>query len=434
MQKLKNFPQISALINRHKDLPEALSSFFAKEVTKKLKERAKSGETVDKEDIFLAMDERVRLYKSRQIRPLINATGIALHTNLGRALISKKTWQELEPLMTSHVNLEFDCDNISRGSRFSCLEDDLKALFNSPGFAVNNNASAVFLILHTLCDTVLTSRSELVEIGGSFRMPEVIKASGVELIELGTSNKTHLKDYQAALEQIPKDKRVIILKTHRSNFIQQGFVSEVDVFTLQALAQKAGATFYYDLGAGFVDNFGSETSIKELAAKGLDLLSFSADKLFASTQAGIILGQNTLIESLKKAQIARMLRLDKIALALLSKALKAHMQKDYKALPSLALLLSSPEEIKEKALELKELCGFGQVVESKAPTGAGSLPGLLLKSYSLAFSKDIKPLQKAFLEKGVLGRVHKDMFLLDLRAVLPNELEALAKIICEVLK
>lgn len=425
-------PQISKLINAFNDKPSYLVSALAKELIAELR-IANKEQTY--EMILNELDKRINQALLKAPKVLINATGVVLHTNLGRALISEEDFMWLKDFHTNNINLEFDLGTNSRGKRDEYLINLLKILFGcEDALVVNNNAAAVFLVLNTLGknEGVITSRAELVEIGGGFRVSEVMRESGARLIEVGTTNKTNLRDYENELENA-----AMILKTHKSNFYIGGFSEEVDAITLNNLAIKNEKIFYYDLGSGYTDcindSLKGEPSLKSLIANGISLISFSGDKLFASTQAGIILGKRTLIERLRKNQLLRMFRLNKTSLLMLTRAVQNYLEKDYKRLPSLALINDKKQDVLAKAKTLQELINFGEIIESKSLVGGGSMPDKLLNGYALKIKAN-KCKIKELLDKGVVANYDKDSVIIDLRSVLPSQLECLAKIIKEVFK
>lgn len=425
-------PQISKLINAFNDKPSYLVSALAKELIAELR-IANKEQTY--EMILNELDKRINQALLKAPKVLINATGVVLHTNLGRALISEEDFMWLKDFHTNNINLEFDLGTNSRGKRDEYLINLLKILFGcEDALVVNNNAAAVFLVLNTLGknEGVITSRAELVEIGGGFRVSEVMRESGARLIEVGTTNKTNLRDYENELENA-----AMILKTHKSNFYIGGFSEEVDAITLNELARKNEKIFYYDLGSGYTDyindSLKGEPSLKSLIANGISLISFSGDKLFASTQAGIILGKRVLIERLRKNQLLRMFRLNKTSLLMLTRAVQNYLEKDYKRLPSLALINDKKQDVLAKAKTLQELIGFGEIIESKSLVGGGSMPDKLLNGYALKIKAN-KSKIKELLDKGVVANYDKDSMIIDLRSVLPSQLECLAKIIKEVFK
>ena len=365
----------------------------------------------------------------KDLQSVINATGVIIHTNLGRSVIDENLYESCKKSICSYSNLEFNLQNGKRGSRYTSLLDKLKILFEcEDALIVNNNAAAVFLVLNSLAfnKEVISSRGELVEIGGGFRMPEVIKAAGVRLCEVGTSNKTHLRDYENALNE----NSILILKTHRSNFSIQGFHSEVSIENLGILAQKNRLISYYDLGSGWCENLNEKLTKNEPQVKKIlkhcDILSFSADKLFGSVQAGIILGKKQFIEKLRQNQLLRMLRVDKLTLAFLNETTRAYLEKNYDKITTLRLLNDKLSHIEDKALKVQKNIKFKSLLKtSKSLVGGGSMPDKNLESVVLCFEGNALILQKKFREKNIIGRIEKDSFVLDFRSIRENELDTL---------
>lgn len=435
MNEFKKFPQISALIDdeRLKDEPLYLRNHFAKAVVAEFKAQNDTNSAMDKAFLVGEIKKRIDEFKNKDFKPLINATGVVIHTNLGRSVIDERIFDECKKLASGYFNLEFDLQSGKRGDRYGVLLEKLKILFNAQdALIVNNNAAAVFLVLNTLANgkEVITSRGELVEIGGNFRIPEVMKSANAHLIEVGTTNKTHLKDYENAINE----DTALLLKTHKSNFTLKGFHSEVSLCDLNALAKEKNLPLYYDLGSGWCGELNKvliqgEPSISELA-KHCDIMSFSADKLFGSVQAGIILGRKDLIERLKNNQILRMLRVDKITLTLLNATLKAYLQKDFDKITTLKLLNDSTLAVKEKAQKaqngIKIKC---ELKESKSLVGGGSMPEKTLPTFVLAFSGKALSLQERFRGLGIVGRVENECFVLDFRSIREGEISRLIELI-----
>lgn len=435
MDEFKKFPQISALIDDEnlQDEPFYLRSHFAKAIVAEFRVSDDKNLTTDKAFLVGEIKNRIAEFKSKDFQPLINATGVVIHTNLGRSVIDERVFDECKSLVCGYFNLEFDLNSGKRGDRYGVLLEKLKILFGTQdALIVNNNAAAVFLVLNTLANDreVITSRGELVEIGGNFRVPEVMKSANARLVEVGTTNKTHLKDYENAINE----STALLLKTHKSNFTLKGFHSEVSLNELFALAKAKNLPLYYDLGSGWCAELNKalvkgETSISELV-KHCDIISFSADKLFGSVQAGVILGRKDLIERLKNNQILRMLRVDKITLAVLNATLKAYLQKDFDKIPTLKLLNDSAQTIKEKALRVQSAINVKcELKESKSLVGGGSMPEKFLPTFVLAFSGKALPLQERFRKLGIIGRVENECFVLDFRSVRECELERLIALI-----
>lgn len=434
MNKFRTFPQIGSLIDDEslKEYPFYLRSHFCKSVVAKLKANI-SEDSWDKSTILEKIQQEIQKHLLKDLQSVINATGVVIHTNLGRSVIDESIFEKSKDVLCNYANIEFDLENGKRGSRYALVLEKLKMLFEcEDALIVNNNAAAVFLVLHSLCfdKELITSRGELVEIGGSFRVSEVIKAAGVKLCEVGTSNKTHLKDYEKAINENTK----MLLKTHKSNFALIGFHSEVGIKDLGNLAKEKGLLSYYDLGSGWCENLSpklikNEPKIKDLI-KHCDILSFSGDKLFGSVQAGIILGKKELIDKIKENQLLRMLRVDKITLAFLNESLKAYLEKDYEKITSLKLLNDEITHIKEKALRVQnEIKIKSELKMSKSLVGGGSMPDKTLETYILAFNGNALKLQEKFREKNIIGRIENEAFVLDFRTIREKDLSKLIQII-----
>ncbi|HEC1570325.1 TPA: L-seryl-tRNA(Sec) selenium transferase [Campylobacter upsaliensis] len=432
MNDFQTFPQIQTLLDdeRLKAFPHAIKAYFAKKIVKECK---KNKEFLNKNALILKILNALKEYEDKDFKPLINATGVVIHTNLGRSIFDEELFKACQKNLCSYTNLEFNLKNGKRGSRYDAVLEKLKILFEcEDALIVNNNASAVFLVLNSLAfnKEVLSSRGELVEIGGNFRIPEVIKAAGVKLKELGTSNKTHLKDYENAITK----ESAILLKTHKSNFTLKGFCEEVSIKDLGILAKKKRLISYYDLGSGWCGKLPKNLSIDEPEIKKLvkqcDLLSFSADKLFGSAQAGIILGKKRLIAKLRQNQLLRMLRIDKLSLIFLNESLKAYLQKDYDKIPTLRLLNDDLTHIKAKALRVQKELKFKSLLKpSKSLVGGGSLPDKTLESFVLSFNGNALKMQENFRKQGIIARIEDKNLVLDFRSIQENELERLVKLI-----
>lgn len=433
MDKIKKFPQIGTLIEDEtlKEYPFYLRAYFCKNIVANLK--ALGENNCEKSILLEKIKSEIKKYLRKDLQSVINATGVIIHTNLGRSVIDESIFNQCKDQICNYVNLEFDLENGKRGSRYALVLEKLKMLFEcEDALVVNNNAAAVFLILNSLCfnKEIISSRGELVEIGGSFRVPEVIKAAGVKLKEVGTSNKTHLKDYEEAIDENTK----LLLKTHKSNFALIGFQSDVSIVELDKLAKEKGILTYYDLGSGWCENLNKELAKNEpmikKVLKNCDILSFSGDKLFGSVQAGIILGKKDLIEKIKKNQLLRMLRVDKITLALLNETLKVYLEKDYNKITTLRLLNDDIKHIEQKALWVQQRIKFeSEIKNSKSLVGGGSMPDRTLESRVLSFKGKALILQEKFREKNIIGRVENDSFVLDFRTIRESDLDTLIQLI-----
>ncbi len=373
------------------------------------------------------------------LKPLINATGIILHTNMGRSLISKELLENASKVICNYSNLEYNIQTGKRGQRYDHAREDLSKLLNVEDvLVVNNNASAVFLILNTFAKNkeVIVSRGELVEIGGSFRIPEVMKESGAILKEIGTTNKTKLTDYKQAIT----DNTAMLMKVHKSNFSIEGFSEEVDFQEIEMLSKENNLIDYYDLGSGYIPklpyNLGQkEPPLSKLTKTNPSLISFSGDKLFGSAQAGIIAGKKKYIDKLKQNQLLRMLRVDKITLSILEETAKAYLKEDYEKIPTLYLLNQTTDSLVKRAKEIQKNIGkqTSEILETWTYMGGGTLPNRKFPTISLHIKGDAINLEKKFREKGLIGRIENDMFLIDFRSILPSLDNKITIIIEEVI-
>jgi L-seryl-tRNA(Ser) seleniumtransferase len=373
--------------------------------------------------------------------PVINASGIVLHTNLGRAPLSRSAMQAILETASGYSNLEFDLAAGKRGSRLIHAEALLQRLTGAEAaLVVNNNAAGVLLVLSALARRrgVIIPRSQLVEIGGGFRVPDVMKQSGCRLIEIGTTNRVHLSDYQQAIdEQSP----TLVLRAHRSNFRIVGFTTEPSLEDITRLAHQAGLAVVDDLGSGAVLDtarfgLGHEPTVAESLDAGVDLVCFSGDKLLGGPQAGIIIGRAELVNRLKKHPLARAIRADKLCLAALSATL-VHYLKDEaeREIPAWRMIAISPEVIRSRALEwlaALNLPGIVSVQPSFSMVGGGSLPDEQLPTYVLAIDIPGAAAIAGRLRQGspaVVARVENNQILLDPRTVLPEQDQTLISLI-----
>ena len=431
MQNLRTLPQINKILN-HKPFKDYNKGILARISRELLNSIRSQDEEINEEKIYAQINKNYKAFEKKALKPLINATGIVMHTNLGRSVIDEKSWQRAKQIACSYSNLEYDLESGSRGNRYEFAGYLLSTLFGcEDALVVNNNASAVFLVLNTFGKggRCVISRGELVEIGGGFRMPEVMKESGAILAEVGTTNKTRLSDYENALDENTK----MLVKVHRSNFDIVGFKQDTSLEEVASLAKERGIISYYDLGGGAVSHLAccdSEPAIQKLIKTGVDLLSFSGDKLFGSVQAGIILGKKELIAKLRKNQLLRMLRSDKITLALLASTALSYLDKDYNSVPTIFLLSRSTSELKSVAKRINNSCeNIASIIDTATFGGGGTLPNVKIQSVALAFKakkgQKIENLERDFRQKGVIGRIENQCFLLDLRSVLPSDESAL---------
>ena len=367
--------------------------------------------------------------------PVINATGVLLHTNLGRAPLSREAIVAMEQCARGYTNLEIDLDSGKRGSRQVHVQSLLCQLTGAEAaLVVNNNASAVLLALSALArgKEVIVSRGQAVEIGGGFRIPSVMRQSGAKLVEVGTTNCTYLSDYEEAITQ----RTVALLRVHSSNFRLVGFTQSAAIEELTQLGERYGLSVLDDLGSGcLLDTvrFGldPEPMVQQSIAAGVGLAMFSADKLLGGPQAGVIVGQGSLISKLQRHPLARAVRIDKIRLAGLAVTLLHYLKGEAEIkIPVWRMISASLEEIEERAQKwCQSLGGAASIVQGESVVGGGSLPGGTLPTRLVAIGGRGKVKQLADrLRRGsplVMGRAENNLLLLDPRTVLPEEEEAL---------
>ena len=383
------------------------------------------------------------------LRRVINATGTILHTNLGRSLLSEKIKENIESVAFNYSNLEFDIDNKKRGSRYVHLIDIIKKLTGAEDvLVVNNNAAAVLLTLNTLVkdQEIIVSRGELVEIGGAFRIPEIIKLSGGVPVEVGTTNKTHLKDYENAITE----ETGALLKVHTSNYKILGFTESVSNEEISYLARENELVSINDLGSGqFVDfsKFGLpyEPTVKEILDSGIDIVTFSGDKLLGGPQAGIIVGKKKYIEKMKKNQLTRALRVDKMTLASLEATLKLYLDEKeaLEHIPTLHMISLSKERLFGKADVLKtKLSSLDfdiRIEEDKAEVGGGSYPASYLESVAVKLTHrklHATEIERRLLEVEIpiITRIKDNSIILDMRTLRTREFDIVKAALEEVTK
>src|SRR5699024_11664999 len=309
-------------------------------------------------DIILqGLDNYIKNFEKNNLQSVINATGVILHTNLGRARLSEQAIKQITETAATYSTLEYNVNTGKRGSRHDLVEEYLKQLTGAEaGLVVNNNAAAVYLVLKAMAynQEVIVSRGELIEIGGSFRISEIMKESEAKLIDVGTTNKTHVFDYEHAITE----ETAFLMKVHKSNFKLIGFSEEVDTAELLPMSKKHTIPIYEDLGSGTLFDFeskkvGTEPTIQAKVKAGIDLISFSGDKLLGGPQAGIIVGKKEYIEKLKQHQLARVLRVDKFTLAGLEATLKSYIRgQETKEIPTVRDIVQHKEVVLEKAQRL----------------------------------------------------------------------------------
>lgn len=459
MEKNKYYrmiPKVDNLMEEDeiKDLCNILNRDFVLESVRSVTEELREfiNKSNDEEEIIKSISnvkayiiEDVNGFADFRVKRVINGTGTILHTNLGRAVISDKTADRIHTLVTGYSNLEYDLIKGERGSRYSHFEKIVcKITGAEAAMAVNNNAAAVLLILSALArdKEVVVSRGELVEIGGSFRVPDVMTQSGGKLIEVGTTNKTHLYDYENAINE----ETAALLKVHTSNYRIVGFTESVPVQELAELAHKHNIPVIEDIGSGVLVDLSKygldhEPTVQESIKAGADIVCFSGDKLLGGPQAGIIVGKKSLINKIKKHPLTRALRIDKFTAIALESTFHEYIdeEKAVNNIPVLKLIKRSLSDVKECAEKLKEKleavtkksCEI-KVEACESQIGGGSLPLERIQSYAVS----IKPLtittanlekQLRLIETPIVGRVVNDNYIIDLRTILQGEEEIIAQ-------
>ncbi len=380
------------------------------------------------------------LHRARpSLRRVINATGVILHTNLGRAPLSPEAQARVQEVAQHYSTLEFDLGQGTRGSRQLHVEGLFTRLTGAEAaLTVNNNAAAVLLSINTIAEgrEVIVSRGELIEIGGSFRVPDVMRKAGGTLREVGTTNRTHPKDYEEAIGE----RTALLLKVHPSNFHIVGFTSEVSLLELVTLGRQRGVPVMMDMGSGALTDltpFGltGEPTVQEAVKTGVDLITFSGDKLLGGPQAGICVGRKTLIERLRKNPLARAVRIDKLSLAALEATLRAYLEgeKGLATIPTLAMITCPLEQIRQRAERVREGLQAQAhpsvrvtMEEQRSEVGGGALPTARLPTYCVALQSTQHPphrLEAALrrTDPAVVGRIKEEKVLLDLRTVQDEE-------------
>ena len=438
-------PAIAAL-----DLPQSVITDLVRQRIDGLRRRVLDSDLQtlpSMEDLCAEICTAAKAAAKPSLRPVINATGITLHTNLGRACLSEKAVQAAADAARRYSTLEYDVESGQRGSRYSHVEKLLCRITGAEAaMVVNNNAAAVLLILSALGKggEVITSRGELVEIGGSFRIPEIMEQCGCSLREVGATNKTHLRDYERA---ICEDTRAL-LKVHTSNFRIMGFTESVSLQELVELGKQTGLPVIEDLGSGcFFDletlGIHDEPTVMNSVKAGVDIISFSGDKLLGGPQAGIILCKEKWIKILKSHPLTRAMRVDKMTLAALEATLDTYLdpQKAQQEIPTIRMLAIDPALLKLRAEALYEkLTALGvtcQVIPEQDQVGGGSVPTQLLPTWAVAVDPQnvtVDGLEERLRKQSdipIIGRIVKDRYLLDTRTLWEEDFDYIAQAVKE---
>lgn len=456
---LRNLPKVDECLARlasyvkEHDVPLLLAKKSVQQSLDSVRNMILAGEPADIPDsltdwqeIFI---EKIGQLMEFRLKRVINGTGVIVHTNLGRSLLSDKTVSRLAMTGAYYTNLEFNLETGKRGSRYSLVEDIICDLTGAEAaLVVNNNAAAVLITLDTLAreKEVIVSRGQLVEIGGSFRIPDVMKKSGASLVEVGATNRTHLYDYEGAI----RDSTGLLLRVHTSNFRIIGFTSQVSVEELVELGAKYQVPVMEDLGSGsFIDlsSYGlpPEPTVQEVVKTGVDVVTFSGDKLLGGPQAGIIVGKQKIIGEIKKNPLNRALRIDKFTLASLESVLRDYYDKEavLKRNQTLRMISEDAEVIKKRTqrflrrtrAKTSHNCAM-KLVSTVSRVGGGALPEYSLPSWAAELAptnKHLSTVEKDFrkLDTPVIGRIENDRLLIDFRTVLDEEVPELCTLLLE---
>jgi L-seryl-tRNA(Ser) seleniumtransferase len=423
--RLRDLPSVDELLRdeRLASEPRPLALAAARAALERSREEIQAGgEPGDVAE--RAVVELARLRRPR-LRRVVNATGVIVHTNLGRAPLSDAALERVRDVAAGYSNLEYDVDEGARGSRQDHCADLLRRLTGAEAaLVVNNNAAAVLLALAALAEgrEVLVSRGELIEIGDGFRIPDVLERSGARLIEVGTTNRTRAADFERAVGP----ETALLLRVHQSNFRLVGFTEQPAPRQLAEVAHRHGLPLVDDLGSGALGDLGDEPDVRASVAAGADLVCFSGDKLLGGPQAGIVVGRAELVERLRRHPLQRALRADKLTLAALEGTLALYLDpaRAEREVPVLRMLKEAPEAVRARAERLAALTG-GEVEETVARVGGGALPLAELPSFACALEVELAPGLRAA-EPPVIALVRDGRTLLDCRTLADGDVDAVA--------
>ena len=432
------------------DQPHALLADATRRAVDQARARVRAGsEAPEPEEIAKAALLFLEEHRRSTLQPVVNATGVLIHTNLGRVPLGQVQMAAVVDVAGSYSNLEYDLQAGGRGTRYAHARRLLRELTGAEdGLVVNNNAAAVLLALAgtSAGKEVIISRGELVEIGGEFRIPEVMEIAGAQLVEVGTTNRTHLRDYEKAIGP----DTAAVLKVHPSNYRVVGFTSSVDADELARLARGRGLCFIHDLGSGLINTevapewARAEPSVTRALEEGADVVTFSGDKLLGGPQAGIVVGRHEVVSRLTDHALLRALRIDKMTLAALERTLELYLHGRAHELPLWAFAGAALGSLDDRAAALAErindeLDGAAQVVHTQAVAGGGSLPGTEVESRGVALrlpAKSAAEIERALRagQPPVVARVEADEVVLDLRTVPESEDGRLAALVVSALR
>ncbi len=454
---LKALPSVETLANQlsqHCPLPKPLIIGFVRREIDQWRTKLLAGETHEREEIEADISGKLEHFSASRLQPVINGTGVLIHTNLGRSPLGKTAANALQQIATGYSNLEFNLPEGTRGKRAGYLETALACLLGADSAtAVNNCAAALVIILRHLANgeknEVIVSRGELVEIGGGFRIPEILETSGAKLVEVGATNKTHLSDYANAITP----NTALILKVHRSNFYIGGFTSEPEVAELSALAKEHDFPLVEDIGSGAMMNtdelapIDHEPTPQAALRNGVDLVCFSGDKLLGGPQSGIIAGNSKLVAGIKNEPFFRAVRCDKLILTVLQESIDEYLRTQADPsktdIPTLRNLAETVENLQARAEKILSEIGTLskaeiQIISSTATTGGGTMPTSQIPSVALALTPtgiSLNKLSKSLRigSPAIVGYTESNRFCLDLRTIFPWQDEAISATLKQLL-
>jgi L-seryl-tRNA(Ser) seleniumtransferase len=447
---LRDFPSVEILAN-HPSLETYIDSLTrplvvetVKTVIAELKDKFRAGErTVGEKNLIAAIIADLDRLSMLNLEPVMNGSGIIIHTNLGRSPISEKMIAGAMDMVTGYSNLEFNLATGKRGKRGVLVEKLLATLCGTEsGAIVNNNAAALFIILNTLANRkeVIISRGELVQIGGGFRIPDIMVKAGARLVEVGTTNRTVIEDYAAAVT----DRTRMILKVHRSNFTQEGFVEETSLADLAGLCRKHELILTHDLGSGLISfppgvKVAGEPNVFESVRSGADLTCFSGDKLLGGTQAGMIAGGNDPVTKIKKNPLFRAIRCDKLVFSITTQVLASYLEgRQFDDIPIWKMITVPVADLKQRGEAIRKACTGKDIAltATEAYLGGGSTPGQSIPSLAVSLRSAVSAniLAKRFraFRPPIIGRVDNEDFLIDIRTIPADKDSVLIRAINEI--
>jgi L-seryl-tRNA(Ser) seleniumtransferase len=430
MASFRTLPSVDQVLRKLKHLDQLPQSFVTSEIRAVISQRREalhSGAAISETPIEQAVENRLHALLRPSLRSVINASGVILHTNLGRSPLAR-----FDPI-SRYSNLEYDLETGCRGKRDVHTARLLEILLGRPAIVVNNNAAAVYLVLNELAagHEVVVSRGELIEIGDGFRIPEIMARSGALLREVGTTNRTRIEDYENAISE----KTRLILRVHPSNFRVTGFTARPELKALAKLAHAKAIPFYEDLGSGCVVDFSGhgirEPLVRDSLDAGVDLVSFSCDKMLGGPQSGIIAGEPNLVECIRRTPMYRTFRVDKLIIEALESTLRHLITENWKAVPTLRMIFAAPQEVRERAervlARLRDV--EAAVRESESAIGGGSTPDQTLPTWVIELTvPDATAFERRLRTGGVpvIARIERNKIILDMRTVTDEEEEPLA--------